>query len=352
MSIRVDSAQLIPGSIVVGGVGLGVPASSIPPTGDSGAGYLFNDIAAPSDEMRGEILTWPSAGTLAANEDSSFSFTGAPDGVYTATYAGYRNGVQYSNPETSGGEWVITLTIGSGAGSVDLAADTSSVSVASAALTTQITLSSAASAVSSSSAELLTQIALAVVAASASAATADLGSAGGITLQASAISFSSAAADLLTAIELHCAAASQSTSSVSTGSTAVPIEYRRVELAIDGKMIRYNTQVHQASDVLIDVVVTGEIPAAVQAKYVVSIPARTLIARLGQALPPPPNLIEVVMPVGIKQTPTGFEISISHQALQSVAGRLQHEFSIKTDTGAVGFVFTGELQVKPTNSRY
>lgn len=110
MSIRVDSAQLIPGSIVVGGVGLGVPASSIPSTGDSGAGYLFNDIAAqgaaPTDEMRGEILTWPGAGTLAANEDSSFSFTGAPDGIYTATYRGYRNGVGY-------GDYTITMTIGS-----------------------------------------------------------------------------------------------------------------------------------------------------------------------------------------------------------------------------------------------
>lgn len=117
MSIRVDSAQLIPGSIVVGGVGLGVPASSIPSTGDSGPGYLFNDIAeqgaAPTDEMRGEILTWPSAGTLTANEDSSFSFTGAPDGVYTATYRGYKNGVSYNNPDEAGGEWIITMTIGS-----------------------------------------------------------------------------------------------------------------------------------------------------------------------------------------------------------------------------------------------
>jgi hypothetical protein len=92
--------------------GLGVPSAEIPSTGDSGAGYLYNDISAqsaqPTDEMRGQILTWPSAGVFAVNEDSSFLFTGAPDGAYAATYRGYKNGVSY-------GDYTITLQVGSNA---------------------------------------------------------------------------------------------------------------------------------------------------------------------------------------------------------------------------------------------
>lgn len=95
MSLRVDTSPLISGALVVGNRGLGVLGSAVPSTGDNGAGYLYNDLSLPADaskEVRGLILTQPSAGTLYAYEDSSFEFTGAPDGSYTFTYRLYVDG--------------------------------------------------------------------------------------------------------------------------------------------------------------------------------------------------------------------------------------------------------------------
>lgn len=110
MTIRVDSVSLITGKTVVSLFsGHGIQAQNIPSTGDSGPSFLFNDIAAQgmsaTDEVRGELLTWPSAGTLTVNEDSSFSFAGVPDGDYSFTYRGFRNGVSY-------GDYTVSLTIG------------------------------------------------------------------------------------------------------------------------------------------------------------------------------------------------------------------------------------------------
>jgi hypothetical protein len=109
MTWRSDSSQLFAGKWTSSlYAGLGIQAQNIPSTGTSGAGYLFNDIAAQgmaaTDEVRGEILTWPSAGTLTVNEDSSFSFS-APDGVYNFGYRGCRNGASY-------GDYTVALTIG------------------------------------------------------------------------------------------------------------------------------------------------------------------------------------------------------------------------------------------------
>lgn len=108
MSMRIDSS-LISGSLVVGVGGLGVLAEDVPSTGESGAGYLFNDLTFPDDngkEVRGEILTLPSAGDLFADEDSGFSFVGAPDGTYTFTYQLYVDGV-LTNPVAT-----VTLIVG------------------------------------------------------------------------------------------------------------------------------------------------------------------------------------------------------------------------------------------------
>lgn len=114
MSWRSDSSELFAGKWTSSlYAGLGIQAQNIPATGDNGAGYLYNDIAAQgaaaTDEMRGQILTTPAAGTFTHYEDSSFSFTGAPDGVYTFTYRGFRNGVSY-------GDYTVTMTIGSPSG--------------------------------------------------------------------------------------------------------------------------------------------------------------------------------------------------------------------------------------------
>ena len=95
MSIRVDTASWIPGTIVCGNRGLGVLADDIPSEGDNGASYLYNDITLPADsgkEICGRITTWPSTGALYAYEDGSFEFSGAPDGQYSFDYTLYVDG--------------------------------------------------------------------------------------------------------------------------------------------------------------------------------------------------------------------------------------------------------------------
>lgn len=113
MTWRSDSSQLFAGKWTSSlYAGLGIQAQNVPATGSNGAGYLYNDIAeysfAATDELRGQILTLPAAGTFTPYEDSSFSFTGAPDGIYTFTYRGFRNGVSY-------GDYTATLNIGTAA---------------------------------------------------------------------------------------------------------------------------------------------------------------------------------------------------------------------------------------------
>lgn len=95
-SLRVDTAELISGAYVIGDVGLGVLGSAVPSTGQHGPSYLYNDLALPDDagkEIRGLIVTAPSAGTFFAFEDGSFTLTGAPDGTYTFTYRLFVDGV-------------------------------------------------------------------------------------------------------------------------------------------------------------------------------------------------------------------------------------------------------------------
>ncbi len=114
MSIRCDTSSLISGAIVCGDRGLGVLGSQIPSSGDSGAGYLYNDLSIPSDngkEVRGLIVSAPSSGSFFAYEDSSFEFSGAPDGLYSFTYRLFVDGEDL-------GTAVSTLTVG--ASNVDI----------------------------------------------------------------------------------------------------------------------------------------------------------------------------------------------------------------------------------------
>ncbi len=100
MSQRFDSS-LISGAHLYGSAGLGVLGSLIPATGDSGAGYTYNDLSLPADnakEICGRVTSWPSAGTLYAYEDTSFEFSGAPDGSYTFQYQLYVDGVATGSP--------------------------------------------------------------------------------------------------------------------------------------------------------------------------------------------------------------------------------------------------------------
>lgn len=96
MSLRIDTAELISGAYVIGDTGLGVLGSAVPSEGEHGASYLYNDLSLPADsskEIRGLIVTPPSAGTFFAYEDGSFSLVGAPDGEYTFTYRLFVDGV-------------------------------------------------------------------------------------------------------------------------------------------------------------------------------------------------------------------------------------------------------------------
>lgn len=144
-STRVDSARLITGALVVGNRGLGVLGSAVPSTGFSGPGYLYNDLSLPGDanrEVRGVIESWPAAGTLRVNEDSSFTFA-APDGTYSFQYRLYVEGADQ-------GTATVTLTIGQRA--LVVAPSSQSATSSGAAITRGVTLAAAACSQSSASA--------------------------------------------------------------------------------------------------------------------------------------------------------------------------------------------------------
>lgn len=108
MSVRVDSASLISGAFVVGDNGLGVNGEDVPSTGEAGAGYIYSALTLPADntaEVRGLITAWPSAGTLFAFEDSSFTFEDAANGTYTFDWTLYKDGV-------ASGSYTETLVVG------------------------------------------------------------------------------------------------------------------------------------------------------------------------------------------------------------------------------------------------
>jgi len=110
MSVRVDTASLIAGAVVVGDRGLGVTGAIIRTNtaiGTNGSGYLYNDWDDSDDdnkEFRGEIITAIPAGFF-ANEDGSFSLTGAADGTYTFDYRLYVDGIDL-------GVATVSMTIG------------------------------------------------------------------------------------------------------------------------------------------------------------------------------------------------------------------------------------------------
>lgn len=109
MSLRIDSTEWLGGSLLIGETGLGVLGSAIPSTGDSGCSYLYNDLTLPADngkEICGRITTWPTAGTLTAYEDGSFTFAGAPNATYSFAYQLYVDGVATGTPAT------VTLLVG------------------------------------------------------------------------------------------------------------------------------------------------------------------------------------------------------------------------------------------------
>lgn len=103
MSLIIDSSDWVSGCLLIGETGFGVLAENIPSTGGDGASYLYNDLSLPADngkEICGQITSWPSAGSLYAYEDGSFTFTGAPDGAYSFEYQLYVDGEATGSPVT------------------------------------------------------------------------------------------------------------------------------------------------------------------------------------------------------------------------------------------------------------
>lgn len=108
MSYRFDSGPLLANSYMWGDRGLGILGSEVPSTGEDGASFIYNDLSLPADndkEYYAVITSSPAAGTLTIYSDSSFDFTGAPDGAYSATYELYEDGI-------SKGTGTIALTVG------------------------------------------------------------------------------------------------------------------------------------------------------------------------------------------------------------------------------------------------
>lgn len=100
MSYRFDTS-LVSGAYVFGDTGLGVKASSIPSSGDSGPGYAYSSLNLPADndlEIIGEILSTTTNGKLVAYEDTSFEYTPYSDGPDSFTWRLKVDGVVVGSP--------------------------------------------------------------------------------------------------------------------------------------------------------------------------------------------------------------------------------------------------------------
>lgn len=92
------------GTRILGIPQVGVRGDAVPAWGEDGPSLLYDDITLPgeaADLFRSEITVWPSSGNLFVYEDSSFSFTGAPDGAYTIGYRIWKNNVRAGTNSTA-----------------------------------------------------------------------------------------------------------------------------------------------------------------------------------------------------------------------------------------------------------
>lgn len=85
--------------------GLGILGSDIPTTGDNGGSPVLNDGISPTKEYRWALVTPPASGTITFYEDLTFEFSGAANGIHSATYRLWEDGVDQ-------GTATITLQVG------------------------------------------------------------------------------------------------------------------------------------------------------------------------------------------------------------------------------------------------
>lgn len=139
--MRFDS-PLLTGKFHFGHRGQGYTGAEIAAataTGENGPGYLYPCLSLPADnakQVRGEIVVWPIAGVMDADEYGSFTFTDAPDGSYEFQFRLFSDG-------TDLGLVTDTITVGSGSHNLVGAALSQVISLSSAAATQVHVLASA-----------------------------------------------------------------------------------------------------------------------------------------------------------------------------------------------------------------
>ncbi|MBV2206652.1 MAG: hypothetical protein KUL87_14620 [Pseudomonas sp.] len=85
--------------------GMGILGSDIPTAGDNGGSPVLNDGISAGKEYRWALVTPPASGTITLYEDLTFEFSGASDGIHSATYRLWEDGVDQ-------GTATITLQVG------------------------------------------------------------------------------------------------------------------------------------------------------------------------------------------------------------------------------------------------
>lgn len=85
--------------------GLGILGADIPTTGDNGGSPVLNDGISAGKEYRWALVTPPASGTITLYEDLTFEFSGAANGIHSATYRLWEDGVDQ-------GTATITLQVG------------------------------------------------------------------------------------------------------------------------------------------------------------------------------------------------------------------------------------------------
>lgn len=113
----------------------------------------------------------------------------------------------------------------------------------------------------------------------------------------------------------------------------------------------YNEWIHQYADTALDIVITAPVPEILSAKYAIYVSSKAQSGQFGQSSATVPNLVELSLGDGIVNTVTGVKITIPRESVQNLRGKYQHELAIMDATGALSFLFTGEIDIRPTNGR-
>ena len=129
------------GRRILGTPNVGLLASQIiseTATGDNGAGLLYDEaLANTNKQLRLNITSTPSSGSLFVYENGSFELTGAADGSYAISY-------QYFVDNVLGGSDTATVTVGAANASASAGTGTSTGSGTGGAATGQVAGSGAA----------------------------------------------------------------------------------------------------------------------------------------------------------------------------------------------------------------